>query len=197
MGSHIAEGSFAIEMPGGWVYRGKTDLLVREKKTKKVVLVEHKTAGRLDASYVAKLPLDNQILGYAWAKGQEKIKVDNVLYNVTKMPQIRLKQSESMAHSSAGSRRSTRRERRSTSTERSSCSTGRAWTSSPWELKKFQQEVERCQEENYYYQNTSQCTAMGVCEYMPICSNPEGLTKDVLMLYRVKDRPHEELPKDE
>jgi hypothetical protein len=190
-----AEGSFKIAMPGGWTYHGKTDLVVKDKKTKKIKLIEHKTAGKLDAAYVAKLPLDNQIIGYAWAKGKEGVKLDGVVYNVTKKPAIRQRQNESInefykrveAEYTARPEEYFYRE----SLVFSSASIANFEV----ELKKFTGEIDRCHDEEFFYQNTSQCTAMGVCPFMKLCT--DGVTPENLMLYRVKGRPHEEIPAEE
>lgn len=190
-----AEGSFSIKMPGGWTYNGKTDLLVQEKKTGLNILVEHKTAGRLDAGYVAKLPLDNQILGYAWSKDQEGIPVDEVLYNVTKKPQIRQKSGESL-------REFFKRIEQEYEfdpgkyfyRERLTFNNSDLVRFSD-ELSQFVAEIDRCEKEKFYYQNTTHCTAMGVCPFMKLCL--DGVNKETLMHYRIKDRPHEELPQED
>lgn len=190
-----AEGSFDIELPGGWRYRGKTDLVVQDRKTGRNLLVEHKTAGQLNAGYVAKLPLDNQILGYAWAKSQEKVKLDGVVYNVTKKPGIRQRQNETMnqfykrvedeyiLNPGAYFYRETLVFEQSDLDRFSN------------ELKQFLGEIDRCHDEKYFYQNTTQCTTMGVCPFMKLCL--EGVNKETLMHYRIKERAHEELPQED
>ncbi len=170
-------------------------MVVRERKSGRVKLVEHKTAGRLDAAYVAKLPLDNQIIGYAWAKGKEKVKLEGVVYNVTKKPSIRLRQNETL--------NDFYKRIESEYTERPEEYFYRESLSfSPDDLKRFETEltrfmgeIDRCHKEDFFYQNTSQCTAMGVCPFMKLCC--EGATKENLMLYRVKGRPHEEIPEED
>lgn len=194
-----AESAFdiPIKLPDGTVfqYRGKTDLIVRHKKTKKVKLVEHKTTSRLDAGYVSKLPLDNQIIGYVWAKNKEKLGITEVVYNVVKKPGIRLKQNESLEQF------------RKRLVEEYLINTSNYFyretlTFDPRDIDRFYEEltrflgeVDRCEKEQYYYQNTTQCTAMGVCPFMKLCL--DGINDDTLGLYRIKDRAHEELPAEE
>ncbi len=189
-----AEGAFDVPLPNGWRYRGKTDLVVREKKTKAVVLVEHKTTGRLDAGYIAKLPLDNQILGYIWAKNKEKLGIRKVVYNVAKKPGIRLTQKESLKdfckrlENEYLSNPGAYYYRETLTFEQKDVDNFAT------EMFKFVDEVDRCQDTKHYYQNTGQCTAMGVCPFMNLCVS--GVTEDNLRMFRVKARAHEELPED-
>lgn len=187
-----AEGAFDVELPNGWRYRGKTDLVVRDKKTKAVKLVEHKTTSRLDAGYVAKLPLDNQILGYIWAKNQEKLGIKEVVYNVTRKPSIRLKQSETLE---GFGKRLVEEYLLNTSTYyyRETLVFSKEMVAKfKDELHKFVQEIDRCEDEKFYYQNTTQCTQYGPCPFMALCA--QGVNDETLPMYRVKERAHEELP---
>lgn len=191
------ESAFKVDMPGGWEYRGKVDLIVLDRKTKRHLLVEHKTAGKIDAGYVAKLPLDNQILGYAWAKSRGKagLKLDGVTYNVVKKPGIRLKQNETL---NAFYKRIQAEYANDPGNYfyRETLEFGKGDLARfEQELMRFLGEMDQAAKTGYYYQNTGHCTALGPCPYMALCT--KGVSKDTLMLYRVKDRPHEELPKDE
>lgn len=190
-----AEGSFRANLPGGWIYRGKKDLVLRRKKNKKLVLMEHKTAGRIDASYVAKLPLDNQILGYGWAQREaEGQTFHEIIYNVTKKPQIRQSQKESLKEFLkrveddyyVNPVKYFYRETL-TFTDRDLDRFGK-------ELNRFVRNIDRAQADGDFFQNSGHCTAMGVCPFMRLCL--EGVNKDTLLHYRVKERAHEELPED-
>lgn len=190
-----AEGAFEVKLPNGWRYRGKTDLVVRDKKTKAVRLVEHKTTSRLDAGYVAKLPLDNQILGYIWAKNQEGLGIKEVVYNVARKPTIRLKQSETL---DAFCKRlqdeyllnaATYFYRETLTFDPADVERFRE------ELFRFSAEIDRCEKDKFYYQNTTQCTAYGVCPFMPLCTG--GVNDETLGIFRTKERAHEELPAEE
>jgi hypothetical protein len=190
------EGQFVAPIPeSDWTYRGKKDMVVMRKKDSKLILMEHKTAGRIDAGYVAKLPMDNQILGYGWAQRAETgRKFSGVLYNVTKKPQIRQKQTESL-------QQFMRRVEDDyylnpgayfyrellTFTDADLDRFGK-------ELKRFVLNIERAQKENDFFQNAGACTQMGTCPFMKLCL--DGVNKDTLLHYRIKSRAHEELPVD-
>jgi hypothetical protein len=187
------EGSFEADLPDGWSYHGKKDMVVRRRKDKRLFLMEHKTAGRIDAGYVAKLPMDNQILGYGWAQRVETgRKFDGVVYNVTKKPQIRQRQTESLQqfmkrveddyYLNPG-----------TYFYRETLMFGDADLDRfGKELARFVKNIDRAQRENDFFQNAGHCVAMGTCPFMRLCL--EGVSKDTLLHYRVKSRAHEELP---
>lgn len=190
-----AEGSFKAQLDRDWTYTGKKDLVLQERKSKALVLMEHKTAGRLDAAYVAKLPMDNQILGYGWAQREQAgKKFDKIIYNVTKKPQIRQTQKESIKqfmkrveddyHLNPGTYfyRET--------LLFSDNDLDRFGT----QLRKFSRNIDRAQREDDFFQNAGHCTAMGTCPFMRLCL--EGINKDTLLHYRVKERAHEELPEE-
>jgi hypothetical protein len=189
-----AEGQFEAKLPRGWKYRGKKDLVLRERKTKQLILCEHKTAGKIDAGYVAKLPMDNQILGYAWAQresGGEEFA--SVLYNVTKKPQIRQTQKESSIQFQKRIEDDYilnpgayfYRERLTFTTE----DLDRFGA----QLKKFVNNIERAREEDDFFQNAGECVGkFGTCPFMRLCLG--GINKDTLLGYRIKKSAHEELP---
>lgn len=189
------ESSFDVELPGGWRYRGKTDGIIKAKKTKRIKLIEHKTTSRLDAGYVAKLPLDNQILGYIWAKNQEKLGITEVVYNVARKPSIRLKQSETLE---AFAKRLVDEYLLNTATY----FYRETLTFNPDDIDRFRRElfqmvkeIDRAEDEKFYYQNTGQCTQYGPCPFMALCTN--GVNEETLPMYRIKEKAHEELPAEE
>ena len=47
-----------------WIWGGKLDMVVQEKATKQVFIMEHKTAASINEDYVGRLPLDDQIHHY-------------------------------------------------------------------------------------------------------------------------------------
>ena len=186
------EGSFNADLSDGWTYHGKKDMVVLRKKDSKLFLMEHKTAGRIDAGYVAKLPMDNQILGYGWAQRRQfGKKFDGVVYNVTKKPQIRQKQTESL-------QQFMRRVEDDYYLNPGAYFYREVLTFGDADLDRFGKElvrfvknIDRAQEENDFYQNAGHCTAMGVCPFMRLCL--EGVNKETLLHFRVKNRAHEEL----
>lgn len=86
-----------------FMYRGKIDMKIQEKKTKDFYIVEHKTASQIGVQYVSRLPMDSQVLTYL-AMDSENVKNNpewegggipvGCIYNVIKKPGIRLKQNE-------------------------------------------------------------------------------------------------------
>lgn len=192
-----AESQFSYSLPGKitkWAV-GKRDMVVKVRKTGKVGLVEHKTAGRLDANYIAKLPLDAQIMGYANSILKETGRLpDFVVYNVMKKSQLRRKQAESFEQF----QRRIEEEYTANPTVyfyRETLSfTPASIAAYEREQVRFANELDRAIEERYFSMNTSQCTAMGVCPYMRLCI--EGANKDTLAHYRVRSRTHEELSEE-
>lgn len=186
-----AEKSFSIPLPNGWNYRGKRDLLMKDKANK-LVLFEHKSTSWLNASYIAKLPLDSQILGYAWSVGKDKKRLPNrVVYNITKKPSIIQKGTESF--NDYKSRVETEYihfpekyfYRETVFFSKADIERFRS------ELVKFAVEMEKAVKSGYYYQNTTHCTQYGKCPFMRLCI--DGTTRDNLMSYRIKTSAHEEL----
>lgn len=192
------ESAFRVAVDSGknpWEYRGKIDMVIKIRKTKAIAIVEHKTAGRLDANYVAKLPLDSQILGYCSGKRKEGVNVSEVIYNVTKKPQIRQRQNESL-------NQFYKRVEDEYISNPGIYFYREQLAFNPADLDRFDKELERfvgeidrCADAQYFYQNTSHCTSMGVCPFMKLCL--DGVNKETLMFYRIKERAHEELPDDD
>lgn len=69
---------------------GKVDGLIRMKDTGELFVLEHKTASRVDESYIEKLPLDFQINLYSYALTRQLMQpITGVLYNVVQKTTIR------------------------------------------------------------------------------------------------------------
>jgi hypothetical protein len=82
-------------------FGGKIDALVRMKadhygfRAGDLVLLEHKTAARVDEAYLARLELDSQIRLYSlYLERELKIPIAGVLYNIILKPGIRPKKDE-------------------------------------------------------------------------------------------------------
>lgn len=75
---------------GEWKRGGKVDGIIRRRSSGKLWLIEHKTAARIDAQYLAKLWLDFQITSYSGVAAEiYKEPLEGVLYNVTrKLPKV-------------------------------------------------------------------------------------------------------------
>jgi hypothetical protein len=189
------ETTFEFPLKNGWVNRGMRDLLIT--RAGKLGLVEHKTTTILNANYLAKLPMDSQILGYAISCKKEKSigrYPDFIVYNVVKKSQIRLKQTETLQQFAQRVvdeyllNPSAYFYREVLSFSKADLEAYEA------DLEKFAVEMERSVKEKYYYCNYSACTMYGACQYMPLCQAklPKAF-EEALMSYRVKEDLHEEL----
>ena len=192
------ETKFTFPLKCGWKNRGMRDLLVKRKS--KLILVEHKTTSRLDANYIAKLPLDSQILGYAVSCKRDPAigrYPDQIVYNVARKSQLRLKQTESLQQ--LGERmRQEYLDNPSAYFYREVLSFSKADLQAYEEdLERFAKEMQRAIKEDYYYSNYSACTMYGRCQYMSLCQAKLPLAmEEALMSYRVKEDLHEELAED-
>jgi len=187
------EDKFSFKLGRGWVARGKKDMVVETRgKWKRLILVEHKTAGQLDANYIAKLPLDNQIQHYALAEKKRTGQApDEVLYNIVKKSQLRQRQNETFEEYLNRIETEYLNNPSAYYYREILTISDKMLARYEEELERFTLELDRAIKENYFYMNTSQCTAMGVCPYMPLCI--DGPTKEVLLRYRVRKSAHEEL----
>lgn len=187
-----AEGSFAYPLSNGWQAMGKRDMMVKRKADGKVGLVEHKTAGRVDASYVSKLPLDNQIIGYANSIKKETGRLpDFVVYNIMKKSQLRKKQTETFDQFAQRIEADYVLNPSSYFYRETLTVSAKDAARFESELFQFAEEMERAIRENYFYKNTQQCTAMGICPFMSLCIN--GPTRENLSMFRERADLHEEL----
>lgn len=187
------ETKFSYRLNNGWLARGMRDLLVYRGTD--LTLVEHKTTTILDANYIAKLPLDSQILGYALSCLKDLGKIPKkIVYNVCKKSQLRQKQTETEAQFFERIR-----------TEYLENPTNYFYREvlsfSELEIKAYEddinlfaKEMARAIDEKYYYCNYAQCTAYGPCQYMALCqAKTLPAFKEALMSYRTKESAHEEL----
>ena len=189
------ETTFAFPLKNGWLNRGMRDLLIT--RNGKLGLVEHKTTTILDANYLAKLPMDSQILSYAISCKREKSigkYPDFIVYNVARKAQIRQKQSENSQQFHTRMRDEYLMNptayfyREVLSFNKSDLE---AYEN---DLEKFAAEMQRSIKEKYYYCNYGACTQWGTCPYMQLCQAKKASTfNEAMMSYRVKDVAHEEL----
>ena len=189
------EGEFKTNINKEWVYRGKKDLVVSSIKTKKLYLVEHKTTAMITAGYVGKLPMDNQILGYAWTQKKSGKKFDGIIYNVTKKPGIKQRQTESLQQFYKRVEEEYMLNPGAYFYRETINFTDKDLLRFEEELKRFVGYIERAYSENYFMQNAGHCNSMGICPFMQLCLN--GVSKETLMNYRIKEKAHEELPDNE
>lgn len=77
--------------------QGYIDLVIRERSTNEVWIVETKTRSRLHEDWITALPMDHQINGYVdELMSQPELVPTGVLYNVIRKPGIRPTQKESI-----------------------------------------------------------------------------------------------------
>ena len=85
---------FLIDM-GNFDLKGFVDLIPRNRKTKKSLIVEHKTASKIGDSYIDRLPLDTQVRCYIFgAKKGLGLQPTEVVYDVIRKCQLRRKADE-------------------------------------------------------------------------------------------------------
>lgn len=185
------ETDFVFQIPGSPLkYAGKRDLLVELKKDKSTVLVEHKTTGRLDAGYLAKLPLDNQILNYANSVLIETGKLPkHIVYNVIQKLAIRQKQSETLQQFYDRMLMEYDYNLEKLFYREIIPVQKNVVMDAAEELCKCANEVQRCITTGYYYMNTTQCTQYGTCPYMSLCTK----TKDAEFQFTIRETAHAEL----
>lgn len=187
------ETKFCYPLSNGWTARGMRDLLVYRGSD--LTLVEHKTTTILDANYIAKLPLDSQILGYALSCLKDIGKIPaKIVYNVCKKSQLRQKQTETEAQFYERIR-TEYLDNPTVYFYREVLSFSKLEIMSYEEdNNQFAKEMARAIDEKYFYCNYAQCTAYGLCQYMALCqSKTLAAFKEALMSYRTKEAAHEEL----
>lgn len=186
------EAAFEYGLPNGYKAVGKRDMVVRERKSRRLILVEHKTAATIDADYVAKLPLDAQIIGYVRSLQKALGKLpDGVCYNVIKKVAIRQKQTESFNAYLKRVEDVYYKEPANYFYRETLSFTAKNVADFATEIERFSEEMDRSIKEKFFYKNTSHCTRYGVCAYMRLCI--DGPTKDNLTHFRVRAAAHEEL----
>lgn len=189
------ETTFEFQLKCGLKNRGMRDLLI--KRNGKLGLVEHKTTTILDANYLAKLPMDSQILSYAISCKKDKSigkYPEFIVYNVARKAQIRQKQSES-AQQFAMRLADEYTLNPTAYFYREILSFSKLDLDSyEQDLERFAVEMQRAVKEHYYYCNYSACTMYGTCPYMSLCqAKAPTAFNEALMSYRVKEVAHEEL----
>ncbi len=92
LGGESHGGKFSLQLPSGYLFKGKIDNIVRDKRTGKILTVERKTAAQADDEYFEDVLLDSQPIGYLLAV-QRCFGFDakDVLYDLYGKPGIREK----------------------------------------------------------------------------------------------------------
>lgn len=166
------ETDFVFDLKSGMKYAGKRDLLVRARKVKGITLVEHKTTSVLSSGYLAKLPLDNQILIYCKSVEEDKQFGElpkQIIYNVIKKSGLRQRQNETFNQYKERIEQEYLDNISSYFYREVIPVSPKVVRDAYEELERCSQEVQRCMRTGYYYKNTTHCTAYGTCPYMPLC----------------------------
>lgn len=188
-----AEMKFKIPVKNGWSFSGMIDLLIL--KGKQVFIVEHKTTSQLNEGYVSRLPLDNQIIGYSWATYKTLKKMPSgVIYNVVLKSRFRLGQAEKFENYLQRVEEDYILNPTKYYYRESLLFSKKDLQKFQIELHKFIDEIERCDEVNFYYKNPTACTMYGRCLYMNLCI--EGVNKTSLLRYSMKSSLNPELEKN-
>lgn len=192
------ETDFVFDLPNGMRYAGKRDLLVKSRKAKStennIILVEHKTTSYLTPGYIAKLPLDNQILIYSKSVELDyKMLPTHIVYNVIKKTMSRQRQNETLDQYITRVEQEYKDNSHTYFYREIVPVSPKVIADSYKELCACSDEVKRCIDTGYYYKNTTQCTAFGTCPYMPLCLKD----KQAKHMYQVRENLHAELDIEE
>ena len=196
-----AEGGFEVAIPGTeWTYIGFFDLLSRARKKdgeiKKgdLILWENKTTGMLDVNYIAKLPLDYQILGYCWGvREQSGYGLPKwVMYNASLKSRLRQKQTETKGQYLDRVEEDYTNDPTKYFYREVLRFGNRAIDMFVDELSRWvTEDLEPALRTGYFSKNTRTCTAMGLCDFMPICIGAVPLSEALLHFERKEKSPRE------
>ncbi|KKK70845.1 hypothetical protein LCGC14_2919870, partial [marine sediment metagenome] len=196
-----AEEGFEVAIPGtDWTYVGFSDIISRVTRKDGVmergdlVLWENKTTGQMDVNYIAKLPLDYQILGYCWGV-REKSGYGTpkwVMYNASLKSRLRQKQTENFGQFLD-------RVEADYAEDPTKYFYREVLQFDDRAIDMFVDELSRWVIENlepalmtgYFSKNTRQCTIRGLCDFMPICTGAIRLSEALLHFERKEKSPRE------
>lgn len=199
-GKPAVEMPFEVDMGKGVILRGKIDALV--KLPDGYWLVEHKTAGRLDANYIMKLPINSQITTYLFAMKyvlppEIAKKVQGVIYNVVGKTQIRPKKGES---ESKFMERIVKEY--ANPANRTKYFYQKKQYRSEAQLRRFEieahataEDIRRCRKTGVWQQNEFFCTYYGTCEFLQICV--QGRKPHVMAGFTTRKSAHQETDEEE
>lgn len=173
-------------------YAGKRDLLVNSRKTKGLVLVEHKTTSILTSGYLSKLPLDNQILVYCMSTKKDNKYNElpsTIIYNVIKKSGSRKRQNETFNQFKERVEQEYTDNLQAYFYREVIPVSKKSVEESYNELELCALEIQRCIDNGYYYKNSTQCTSYGICPYMPLCLKE----KDAIHRFEQRETLHAEL----
>jgi len=174
-----------------FVLAGKPDDLV--KTDQKWWLVEYKTAGTVDKSYIDKLMLDTQITTYIYAMQKFfNIKISGVIYRILRKPSIRQTKKETVNQFIDRLIQDYKDRPEFYFYEEKLHRSQEDLNEFESELWDITQDLLKCRKEGLWYKNTSRCKDWGKCEYIPLCA----CQPDAMELFKVKE-VNSELKEDE
>ncbi len=137
-------------------------------------LVEYKTAGSVNKTYVERLALDTQVTTYIYGvQRQLGITIDGIIYRILRKPSIRQRKDETLLQY---------RDRliQDYKDRPEFYFYGESLYRSQEDIIEFErelwsitQDMLKCRREGLWYKNTSRCSEWGGCEYMPLCLQEE------------------------
>lgn len=99
----LIEQMLTLDVPfNNWILRGMPDLILRDKITKEIWVVDHKFLAQITQGLIKKLPLDYQVHAYLkmtkeWmTKNSIEGTLKGVIYNIVRKPSKRQKQGQSL-----------------------------------------------------------------------------------------------------
>lgn len=162
----------------------------------KVWLWEHKTAAKIDGSYLEKLWSDAQITGYYATLRDMGIDVNGVVYDVALKPQLRQKkgETEDEFYNRIENWHLTKPEAYHREVVYISDRQVADWREDVWQVT---QEILSCRRTGYWYRNTARCNDYyRQCEYAPLCQN--GASETLINAeYEPRESPANDKPKTE
>lgn len=170
---------------------GKVDGLV--KIGGKYWLLELKTAGQINSTYIDKLMIDSQITTYFYALQRHKnINLSGVIYRIVKKPSIRQTKKETVQQYCERLIEDYKFRPDFYFFEEKLYRSNEDMKLYERELWMFTQYLLQCNREGLWYRNTSRCADWGKCDYLPLCTGQ----LDAMDLYEVRE-PNEELEGEE
>ena len=170
---------------------GKVDDLI--KTNNEWWLVEYKTAGTVDKSYIDKLMLDTQITTYIYAIQKFfNIKISGVIYRILRKPSIRQTKKETVSQFIDRLMQDYKDRPEFYFYEEKLYRSQEDLNEFEAELWDITQDLLKCRKEGLWYKNTSRCKDWGKCEYIPLCA----CQPDAIELFKEKEI-NSELKEDE
>ena len=166
---------------------GKADGLA--KKDNGYWLVEYKTAGQIDKSYMDRLSLDAQVTTYIYGlQRQLGINLNGVIYRILRKPTIRQRKDESLYEYQDRLVKDYLERPEWYFHEEILYRSQEDLEEFERELWQVAQDLKDTLKTGRWYKNTSRCADYGLCQYAPLCLKQGGAE----LLFEIAE-PHEEL----